>query len=117
HGVVSLAATLLLASAAYSQTRQERIVLEDTVTPTGEGARAGRITYTIADLGTLGGTESFAYAINDRGEIVGLSRTAGDSSTHTFLYHDRTLTDLFPLNSENIQTIGPSGINRAGQIA
>lgn len=42
--------------------------------------------YTIADLGTLGGTESFAYAVNDRGDVVGVSRLSGDSGLHAFLY-------------------------------
>jgi len=71
----------------------------------------------VTDLGTLGGTESFAYAINDSGQVVGLSRIAGDVSTHSFLYNDRRMTDLYPFNSQNIQTGGPTGINNSGQIA
>lgn len=81
-------------------------------------ASAGRIpSYTIADLGTLGGTESFAYAINDRGEIVGSSRLSGNTSTHGFLFGRGTLTDLSPLNSGQVQTVGPTDINNHGRIA
>jgi len=71
----------------------------------------------VTDLGTLGGTESFAYAINDLGQIVGLSATAGDVAEHSFLYSNGQMTDLYPLNSQSILTVGPTGINNSGQIA
>ena len=83
--------------------------------PYHSGASAQR--YFITDLGTLGGTESFAYALNDSGQVVGTSRISGDVSTHSFLYTDGKMTDLYPLNSQDIQTVGPTGINNAGQIA
>lgn len=73
--------------------------------------------YFITDLGTLGGTESFAYALNDHGQVVGMSRIAGDTSTHAFLYTERKMIDLYPFNSQEIQTVGPTSINNAGQIA
>jgi probable HAF family extracellular repeat protein len=71
----------------------------------------------ITDLGTLGGTESFAYAINDLGQVVGLSSTAGDVAEHSFLYSNGRMTDLYPLNSQSILTAGPTSINSSGQIA
>ena len=71
----------------------------------------------VTDVGTLGGTESFAYAINNVGHIVGSSRTAGDLSTHSFLYTHGVINDLFPLNSQDLQTVGPTGINAKDQIA
>jgi probable HAF family extracellular repeat protein len=73
--------------------------------------------YFLTDLGTLGGTESFAYGINDKGQVVGSSRLAGDTSTHAFLYGNGRMIDLYPLNSGEIQTVGPTGINNSGQIA
>lgn len=73
--------------------------------------------YTIVDLGTLGGTESFAYALNNRGDVVGLSRVH-DGDTHAFHYRDRAgvMTDLSPLNSESILT-SSMDINKHRQIA
>jgi len=73
--------------------------------------------YTITELGTLGGTESFAYAINNRGDIVGSSRLIGDSFTHGFLFGFGSMMDLNPLNSGLVQTVGPTGINNRGEIA
>jgi len=73
--------------------------------------------YTITDLGSLGGTQSFAYAINNPGQIVGQSGLQGDTSNHAFLYRKGKMTDLSPLNSGSIQTVGPRGINDGGLVA
>jgi probable HAF family extracellular repeat protein len=73
--------------------------------------------YSITDLGTLGGTESFAYAINDSSQVVGLSGITGDASIHSFLYSKGKMTDLYPLNCQDLLTVGPTDINNAGQIA
>ncbi|RJQ21420.1 MAG: hypothetical protein C4560_03815 [Nitrospiraceae bacterium] len=48
---------------------------------------------TITDLGTLGGSNSYAYGINDSGQVVGSSWTSSGLS-HAFLYDDGTMTDL-----------------------
>jgi hypothetical protein len=40
---------------------------------------------TMTDLGTLGGSFSFASAINERGQVVGASDTAADES-HAILW-------------------------------
>jgi probable HAF family extracellular repeat protein len=45
------------------------------------------------DLGTLGGTSSFAYGINDSGQVVGEAQTAG-GDTHAFLWQDDVMWDL-----------------------
>jgi len=71
----------------------------------------------ITDMGTLGGSESFAHALNDRGQAVGVSRVAGDLDTHKFLYFGGRMSDLFPLDSEHIQTGHPTDINDSGVIA
>jgi probable HAF family extracellular repeat protein len=49
--------------------------------------------------------------------VVGFSWIAGDASGHSFLYSNGKMTDLYPLNSQNIVTVGPTGTNNAGQIA
>jgi len=72
--------------------------------------------YSVTDLGTLGGTESFAYAINDPGRIVGVSRLPGDTATHAFLYRKGQMTDLAPFDSGEI-VAGPSDINNAAKVA
>jgi probable HAF family extracellular repeat protein len=74
----------------------------------------GRMT----DLGTLGGADSGARAINDRGAVVGASLTSG-SKRHAFLYSHGTMTDLnslIPANSGFV-VVGAEGINDRGQIA
>lgn len=80
-------------------------------------AQADHIRYTITEIDTLGGTENFAYAINNRGEVVGQSRTAGDASNQSFLFRSDATTSLSPLNSGDVQTVGPTGINDRGLIA
>jgi probable HAF family extracellular repeat protein len=45
------------------------------------------------DLGTLGGDESVAEAIDDAGQVVGQS-TAADGETHAFIYSNGTMKDL-----------------------
>ena len=51
--------------------------------------------YTITDLGDLGGSISYALAINDIGQIAGTSYV--DRNTyeyHAFLYNNGVLSDL-----------------------
>jgi probable HAF family extracellular repeat protein len=67
--------------------------------------------YLIKDLGTLGGTESFAYAINNSGHVVGISRTSDDAETHSFLYRGGNMIDLSPVIDD------VKKINLVGQIA
>jgi len=45
----------------------------------------GVVLYTIADLGTLGGTESEAFGINDGRQVAGWADASGNDR-HAFLY-------------------------------
>ncbi len=49
----------------------------------------------LRDLGTLGGTNSYAYAINNRGQVVGGADIPGSLTEHAFLYSNGQMTDLF----------------------
>jgi probable HAF family extracellular repeat protein len=70
---------------------------------------------TMLDLGSLGGTSGAPTALNNRGQVIGVSNLAGDQISHPFLWDDGKLIDL------NTQTIGgnpitANAINDAGDI-
>ena len=62
--------------------------------------------YQIVDLGTLGGTSSYARGINASGQIVGYSYLPGDSFYHAFVYTNGTMTDLGTLGGKSSQAYG-----------
>ena len=64
------------------------------------------------DLGTLGGKESAATAVNERGQVIGESTTAG-GATHAFLWQDGKMRDLGTLGG---QSSSPTAINDVGQV-
>jgi len=88
------------------------IAIVSTCTFSIPAAHAGPAQYTIVEIPTLGGTENFAYAINDRGDVVGVSRNAGDMSDDAFLFRSGVVTSLDLLNGST-----PQDINRRRQIA
>src|SRR5215208_6678300 len=69
--------------------------------------------YKVEDLGTLGGSRSWASAINDSGEVVGSSYLAGDQNNHAFLYKEGKMTDLLTLGGTSSEA---KGINKSGQV-
>lgn len=73
---------------------------------------------TLTVLGSLGGNNSAAAAINDSGDVVGYSTLPGqESTTHGFLYTGGTMYDLTTLiPAGDVSIIGASGINNRGQI-
>jgi probable HAF family extracellular repeat protein len=48
----------------------------------------------MTDLGTLGGTYSYAWSINDKNQIAGAALLAGDVDYHAFRYSNGTKADL-----------------------
>ena len=73
-----------------------------------------------ADLGTLGGLQSWAMAINDSGQVVGTSLTSNDAAYSAFLYDRGAMYDLNQLIVEPFPHPSLStaqDINDFGQIA
>src|SRR5574341_2532253 len=66
------------------------------VAPTGAAARTTADTagLQIVDLGTLGGTSSWARDINDEGQVVGDSQTINDHDGRAFVWRDGRMKQL-----------------------
>jgi probable HAF family extracellular repeat protein len=86
---------------------------------------------TMEDIGTLGGPDANAMAINDAGQVAGNSSldatvhaTTGFPTVHPFLWQNGRIRDVGTLGG-TLSTIGPSGglfgageaLNRRGEIA
>ena len=69
-------------------------------------------TFVVTDLGTLGGTGSWAYALNDRGAIVGGSFSS-NGDYRAFLWTNGVMQDLGAMGGVWSEA---RGINNAGEI-
>lgn len=71
--------------------------------------------WSIIDLGTLGGSNSTALALNNRGQVVGSSSlsTDDDYTSHPFLYSGGQMTDLGTLGGYSGSA---TAINDLGQV-
>jgi probable HAF family extracellular repeat protein len=78
---------------------------------TPQSAKAQK--YNIIDLGTLWGEYTFAYGINNAGQVVGFSTNEISSPTHAFLWENGTMIDLGSLGGSNT---GAFKINNHGQV-
>src|SRR4051812_2310458 len=76
----------------------------------GQSSSAGD-PYVIVDLGTLGGNESVATAINENGAVAGWARRS-DGAPHAFFF-DSTMHDLGTIGG--LSSIG-WGVDLAGEV-
>jgi probable HAF family extracellular repeat protein len=74
--------------------------------------------YSVTFLGTLGGTFSEPFGMNNKGEVNGISTLPGDGSQHAFLWRDGVMTDLETLGGPNSNgDFGvPFGPNERGEV-
>jgi len=73
--------------------------------------------YTVIDLGTLGGTFSFGGGVNQQGWVNGESTLQGDQIQHAFLWRDGAMLDLRTLggpNSASGYTLNDTGLVAGG---
>jgi len=77
------------------------------------------------DLGTLGGPDAWAFLVNDKSQIVGLSyvnstpnSVTGFPTLHPFLWHERQMIDLGTLGGFGtfVSTVSVNGLNNQGQV-
>ena len=71
------------------------------------------LSYTIINLGSLGGTISVPVQVNTHGEVVGYSDTANNAAAHAFLYSHGRMTDLGTLGGTTSEAMG---INAKGAV-
>ena len=80
--------------------------------PGNQAVTTAATTYSVKNLGTLGGNNSEAMAINNVGQTVGWSQTKS-GQTHAFSQHAGTMTDLGALSGGFSQAID---VNDAGVV-
>jgi probable HAF family extracellular repeat protein len=68
---------------------------------------------TATDLGTLGGSRSFAYGVNNSGLVVGAATTAEDAANHATIWNGTNATDLGTLGGISSFAYG---VNDSGRV-
>jgi len=68
----------------------------------------------MTDLGNFGGTCTFAFALNNRGQVTGLSGLSGDQAQHAFLWERNTMKDLGTFGGS---FSAGNALNDAGEVA
>jgi probable HAF family extracellular repeat protein len=78
------------------------------------GSASAVVQYTVTDLGTLGGSWSSAWAVNNNGQVAGASGTS-DGSHHGFCWQNDTgMQDIGTLPDKT--WVDVYGMNNSGQI-
>jgi probable HAF family extracellular repeat protein len=111
HRKQLIALTLFTALAVPAQVAAQEQQLAQT-----DGRRLQR--YTVTFLGTLGGTFSQPFGMNNKGEVNGVSTLPGDQNAHAFLWRNGVMTDLGTLGGPNSNgDFGvPFGPNERGDV-
>ena len=63
-----------------------------------------QLSFSFSDLGTLGGTNSYAHSINASGQIVGESNITDSSLSHAVVWNSGTPTDLGTLGGAGTES-------------
>lgn len=66
------------------------------------------------DLGTLGGGVSLAFALNNKGVVIGDSTLPGEQHVHAFLWQGSAMTDLGTVDGDTDSNA--QGVNNVGQV-
>jgi probable HAF family extracellular repeat protein len=66
-------------------------------------AQTTTVTYTLTDLGSLGGGDTQAFDLNDSAQVVGYSRTSSLQS-RAFLWDDGQMANLGVVNADDFQS-------------
>lgn len=69
--------------------------------PATQEQKAEPARYIVKDLGTLGGTSSIAFGINNAGRVGGGASLEPNGPLHAFLWYGGHMTDLSTLGGPN----------------
>jgi probable HAF family extracellular repeat protein len=64
-------------------------------------ARCLLTTYSETYFGSLGGPDSWAYGVNNAGQVVGTATVAGSGHKHAYVYSNGAMTDLGTLGGDD----------------
>jgi probable HAF family extracellular repeat protein len=107
---VVIALSLLLLSACDSSVMEPESLF---TVPKPQFSMVSFSPYTAIDLGTLGGTTSYAYQINDAGQVAGSGQLPIGESNAFLWDPDGGMTNLGTLGTNSYSL----GINETGQVA